>query len=398
MGFRGLDLDTEELDWLVRLYKNVLENIDRPDTKKQVQMYDKDDHIGRVIAHTLQNNNLIRIVSDLKGIVQITQSGIDISHDYLEYKNLKKRIKGPKANNSPNYTTFYDKALIDPSLAELLGTPDLELQREYPIQDVQIFISYAKPDYSGANRLYNFLNGIKGFNPWMDKENLLPGEKWKNAIEHAINQSDFFIACISKNSINRRGYIQKEIRLALDALDKMLDEDIYLIPARFEECTIPRFLSGLHYVDLFKPGGYEKLKTAIYAGVNRRGKSSLTPTPSSASSAELPSTEMTFEDIYIVSDTENVERIGGDKVNISYNLSIEPPQKWKEIFEDWIRPGESPISPLPYYKAQISGKQVVIKFINLQTTKEEVKQRVEDRIKYTNNLYRGELKQKARIE
>ena len=102
----------------------------------------------------------------------------------------------------------------------------------------------------------------------MDKKNLLPGEKWPITIENAINQSDFFIACISQNSINRRGYLQKEIRLALNILDKMLDEDIYLIPARFEDCLIPQALSGLQlqYVDLFEPDGCEKLKKAIYVG------------------------------------------------------------------------------------------------------------------------------------
>ena len=54
-----------------------------------------------------------------------------------------------------------------------------------------------------------------GLNPWIDKENLLPGQEWKRTITKAISESSYFIALLSTNSISKKGYIQKELRLLL---------------------------------------------------------------------------------------------------------------------------------------------------------------------------------------
>ncbi len=56
----------------------------------------------------------------------------------------------------------------------------------------------------------------KTFPPgWLNKD-ILPGEQWKMKIRQAINASEFFIACLSTNSVQKRGYLQKEIRGALE--------------------------------------------------------------------------------------------------------------------------------------------------------------------------------------
>ena len=221
----------------------------------------------------------------------------------------------------------------------------------------------------------------------MDTQDLLGGEDWERAINKAIKRSDFFILCLTKNSVDRRGVMQKEIGAAFDKKKEMLVDDIYLFPIRFEECEVKdERLSKFHRIDLFKNDGYDRLKNTLNEGLKRREL----PTRRSP-----PSPTTIFEDIRIVDDTENVERIDGGMVKVSYNLSAEPPQGWKAIFKDWIRPGESPLFPSSY-DLKINDKQVVIKFISLKTTKEEIKRRVEDRIKHTNEAYREELRQKAR--
>jgi formylglycine-generating enzyme required for sulfatase activity len=64
--------------------------------------------------------------------------------------------------------------------------------------------------------------------------------------------------------------VQKEIKRALDVLDKMPDETIYMIPARLEPCQAPGRLSSLHWVDLFAPNGFEKLKRALDFELSKR--------------------------------------------------------------------------------------------------------------------------------
>ncbi len=133
----------------------------------------------------------------------------------------------------------------------------------------QIFISYARPDATQVQKLYKKLSDA-GYKPWMDIEDILPGEQWATTIKRALKQSDFTLICVSKNSVNRRGFLQKEIREALDASQEKLDTDIYLIPVRLEDCEPPESLGDFQWVDLFKPDGWNRLVKAIEAGIQRR--------------------------------------------------------------------------------------------------------------------------------
>jgi predicted phosphodiesterase len=133
----------------------------------------------------------------------------------------------------------------------------------------QIFISYASPDREKIGGLYRRLSSA-GFKPWMDKRDILPGERWKATIEAAIRRSDVFLACLSANSVDRRGVLQREIRVALDIVDELLDTDIYLIPVRLEACRVPENLRDSHWVNLFESGGWEKLVEAVREGIERR--------------------------------------------------------------------------------------------------------------------------------
>jgi hypothetical protein len=58
----------------------------------------------------------------------------------------------------------------------------------------QIFLSYAREDRKRVEKLYQELSKA-GFKPWMDKRDILPGEKWELAIQKAIQRSDFFLIC-----------------------------------------------------------------------------------------------------------------------------------------------------------------------------------------------------------
>jgi hypothetical protein len=106
---------------------------------------------------------------------------------------------------------------------------------------VQLFLSYTRKDEAAVARLYERLAAV-GLKPWMDHEDILPGELWQERILHAIRDSHFFFACISPNSVEKRGVLQRELREALDAWKGKLPGDIHLIPVRLEECTVPEQL------------------------------------------------------------------------------------------------------------------------------------------------------------
>lgn len=128
----------------------------------------------------------------------------------------------------------------------------------------QVFISYAREDLDAAQRLYSDLRR-NGFRPWLDKTSLLPGQRWKVEIRKAIRRSDYVVALLSSNSVSKRGYVQRELKEALEILDEHPEGQIFLIPARLEECEpYHEALRDLHWIDLF-PSYEESLKEIIQA-------------------------------------------------------------------------------------------------------------------------------------
>ena len=101
-----------------------------------------------------------------------------------------------------------------------------------------------------------------GFSPWLDEENLLPGQDWNAEITKQVKRSDVVLVCLSSNS-EKRGYVQKEIKQALDIADEQPQDAIYLIPVKIEDCHIPERLNRWHCVEFFRDSGYKKLELAL---------------------------------------------------------------------------------------------------------------------------------------
>ena len=133
----------------------------------------------------------------------------------------------------------------------------------------QIFLCYARQDEDAVRELYQRLSAA-GFKPWMDQEDIYPGEQWQGSIERAIEQADFFLACLSTHAVSRRGFLQREIKTALDRWQEKLHSDIYLIPARLEPCEVPDVLSHFQWVDLYQERGWPRLLRALQIGLERR--------------------------------------------------------------------------------------------------------------------------------
>jgi hypothetical protein len=120
-----------------------------------------------------------------------------------------------------------------------------------PHQLPQVFVAHGKEDTETVRRLCDALEAV-GFEPWLDERKLVPGQNWPRAIEAAIETSDFFLACYSENSVNKKGGFQAEIRYALDCARQIPLDEIFIVPVRLTACRVPRSIQReLHYVDLF---------------------------------------------------------------------------------------------------------------------------------------------------
>lgn len=127
---------------------------------------------------------------------------------------------------------------------------------------LQVFLSYAKHDRSAVRRLYTRL-ASQYINVWFDEEELLPGQNWEFEITQALRASDAVIACVSQNSVGRTGFVQREITIALDELEKRPEGEIFLLPARLGGCELPSRIRHLEAVDLYKKGGFARLVRAL---------------------------------------------------------------------------------------------------------------------------------------
>jgi hypothetical protein len=121
-----------------------------------------------------------------------------------------------------------------------------------------VFLCHSSGDKEQVRRLYQRLKS-DGARCWFDEEDLLPGQKWEYEIRRAIRRSKFVLACLTGASVSRAGFVQKELKLALDIANEQPEGGVYIVPVRLEECAVPERLEDLQWVDLFEDGGYERL-------------------------------------------------------------------------------------------------------------------------------------------
>jgi hypothetical protein len=125
-----------------------------------------------------------------------------------------------------------------------------------------IFLAYSHRDRRLVTRLYEDLR-LAGFNPWLDIENLLPGERWHVTIDHAMKESDAIVVCLSSNSVSRKGFFQRELKTALEQFQSRPQGHPFLIPVRFDNVSVPAAIGMFQYLDYFHPDGAERLANML---------------------------------------------------------------------------------------------------------------------------------------
>lgn len=127
-----------------------------------------------------------------------------------------------------------------------------------------IFLAHATEDKAMIRNLYRELKD-NGLEPWLDEENLKPGVNWEMEIKEAIKNARFFMACITQRSVSKNGHVQKELRMALDELEKKAPNVIYFIPVLIDDIELPDITVGTiqlkdyHAARLYLKGEQERL-------------------------------------------------------------------------------------------------------------------------------------------
>ena len=121
-----------------------------------------------------------------------------------------------------------------------------------------VFISYVHENSKLIHKLARKLEN-SGITVWTDITKLRAGEPWEEAIEKAIQEGMYFIACFSKSYQDKiKNYINEELRIAIQQLRRMHDDRIWFIPVKLTDCEIPeiridaaRKITRYQWVDLY---------------------------------------------------------------------------------------------------------------------------------------------------
>jgi hypothetical protein len=102
-----------------------------------------------------------------------------------------------------------------------------------------VFISYVRENAELIDRLASALRKA-GVKVWLDREMILPGQRWRTVIRNAIQEGAFFIACFSHESAARdRTYMNEELTLAIEELRLRPADRSWFIPVLLSGGAIP---------------------------------------------------------------------------------------------------------------------------------------------------------------
>jgi hypothetical protein len=134
-----------------------------------------------------------------------------------------------------------------------------------------IFISYTKAD---RERVSDYYFGLKSsfYRVWMDIHDIKGGQNWDFEIAKALDQATIVVAFVSKNSIDHRGYVQKELRAALEKYREKLVDDIFLIPVILDDIEIPSQLKPLQVIFERNHNCLDNIKVSISTQLTRLGE------------------------------------------------------------------------------------------------------------------------------
>lgn len=203
-------------------------------------------------------------------------------------------------------------------------------------QPLKVFLYHAPADKNEARDLY--LRLIKnGVDAWLVKERLLPGQDWKHEIRRAIREADVVVVCLS-GQFTQGDFRQKEVQTAFDNTIKQLKDEIFVVPARLEECDRLENLEKWQWVDLFEKAGYEMLIQVLQTRADMIGadiqvkESSLPPASSPDAKHKGPLPEERAADVTqeVLAETMQGILIEGPAVQLQRSTSRRRP-KWAAI-------------------------------------------------------------------
>lgn len=125
----------------------------------------------------------------------------------------------------------------------------------------RVFLIYAREDLDMARQLSEFLKE-RGFRPWLDVDEIAPGEVWKKSVLRALEDSAVALVLVSEH-LGKKGFVQEELKAALSTLQGRQQDVSPVIPVRLSNSPVPEALGDVQWVNLFDPDGFDRLEHGL---------------------------------------------------------------------------------------------------------------------------------------
>lgn len=146
-------------------------------------------------------------ISNADLVYKLGTIGVEVSKDESDAEIDTDIIKAVlQGKNLPHPSVPSTAKPLDP--APRKGAPDAA-QRERSIKkqkreletatNFRAFLCHASPDKPAVRNLYQRLL-VDSIYPWLDEEELLPGQNWRREIEKILRGIPAVIVCLSRNS------------------------------------------------------------------------------------------------------------------------------------------------------------------------------------------------------
>lgn len=204
---------------------------------------------------------------------------------------------------------------------------------------LRVFLCHSSNDKLIVRDLYRRLDAEGWIDAWLDEVKLYPGQDWNFEIEKAVEAADVILVCLTNNSVNKEGYIQRELRIVLDLADYKPEGTLFIIPVRLEECEPPRRLRTWHYADYFpeeeRNRSYKRLLDSLRMRAKRLGISPLSRTGERTSFNETEKVVPNVSEEKIKKEMEDHERGSSEKRESIQPITYNPENAAQKMKLAW---------------------------------------------------------------
>src|SRR5271166_3494425 len=109
------------------------------------------------------------------------------------------------------------------------------------ISPLAAFFSYSREDTEIVLRVAGDLKAA-GANVWLDQMDIVPGQRWDDAVEHALADCPRMLVVLSPAAVHSTN--------VMDEVSFALEEGKTVIPILYRDCAIPFRLRRVQYIDL----------------------------------------------------------------------------------------------------------------------------------------------------